>query len=88
MATKAKTLDLIFEEAKLKDGEIFRLILAQQEKKSTGKPLALLVACEHKSENISEIADILADICEQFGLYCISKEKASELEDLGLLDDK
>ena len=87
MASKEKALDPIFEEAKLKEDEVLRLILKHQ-KKSTAEPIALLVSCGYKSENISDFTDVLADVCEQFGLYCISKEKASELEDLGLLDDE
>ena len=66
-----------------KEAEILR-ITATQRFKEDGSPSALVLVGKYDTDQPEEIIDILYDICDAFGLYCISKEKA---EDLGLLDD-
>ena len=63
-------------------------ILRISAKQSIGKsdtPLALHLNVAFDSNKTEDIRDVLEEVCEAFGLYCIPLEKA---EELGLLDEE
>lgn len=64
--------------------EILRISVMQSMSKS-GKPLALHLDVKYDTNKTEDIRDMLGEVCEAFGLYCIPFEKA---EELGLLDEE
>lgn len=64
--------------------EILRISVMQYMAES-GKPLALHLDVKYDTNKTEDIRDMLEEVCESFGLYCITLKKA---EELGLLDEE
>lgn len=64
--------------------EILRISVKQCMTESD-KPLALHLDVKYDTNKTEDIRDMLEEVCEHFGLYCITLKKA---EELGLLDEE